>query len=458
MQEENRVCSFCLNYVYDPYEVYKANSDKVGTSICKRCMERNYLTCEECNEVGKRDNFTKSNIYNVDTGTFEVKTICKFCVAETFTKCGYCTKISKGEKVHTGWGDVCKACSMTFFEECDRCHGLCEKRFIDYLSPSDQTILKFKKLCNNCMEMYFKFRNSSPKKNETLISKRKIGERIKSTRKFGVELELMGKNSIELSKMVGGFHACIGTVGDGSISGRYGHGCEIVTPPLAGFNGEAALKDMITSVRNTSTRVDDSCGLHIHYDCSDFGDSAQEKFENLRDIAASYLILEGLIQWMLPKSRRDNRFCKNLKDRLDLASLFKTENDSYDRFMKQYYQASLNDCESRASNKYDNARYSGVNFHSYYHRGTIEIRWHQSTRDYEAITNWIAFHHHILDRIVKGDKISGETFRLLKNLPAFAMTPMAIKKHIMSLSEVFHFPDNIVEYMLESINKYKKNI
>ena len=52
--------------------------------------------------------------------------------------------------------------------------------------------------------------------------------------------------------------------------------------------------------------------------------------------------------------------------------------------------------------KYHDTRYFGVNLHSFFHAGHVEVRYHSGTINAVKILRWVNLHASVLDRIADG--------------------------------------------------------
>ena len=129
--------------------------------------------------------------------------------------------------------------------------------------------------------------------------------------------------------------------------------------------------------------VNRSCGLHVHFNSLEF---------NARQVAMIALVykkFEEMLKGMMPKSRQNSNWCRDMSlDYSELLSI-REEQDLIDRYYEMMGSYPNTD-------KYNDARYCGINIHSRYFHGTIEFRLHSGTINREKITNWIK----ILNKIV----------------------------------------------------------
>ncbi len=262
----------------------------------------------------------------------------------------------------------------------------------------------------------FKNRFSKCTDNKTLI---KIGakspsflltEGVKQT--FGVEIEV--SNGYLPHRMSYDFN--IACVRDGSIdngNGPNSGGAEYVTGVLTGDTGFNHLQDLCSELVKR-TKVNHSVGVHIH-----LGGVAFTK-QLLVNSYILYCILESEVLATLPKSRRDNAYCRPLKKfksfkialkkdtpelEEDYNSLFSHMTSGHAKFPGRGCN-SLSDHPRGAKCGYDKAtpRYCWVNYvpAMFDTRGggdkskTIEIRNHSGSTNFNKIKNWILIQMAIL--------------------------------------------------------------
>jgi hypothetical protein len=159
---------------------------------------------------------------------------------------------------------------------------------------------------------------------------------------------------------------------DGSLYG--GNGMEVVSPPITGQDGLDAVTKASAVLLDPEIAgaVNRSCGLHVHLDCSDLN------IETMKRLVTIYKDNEGLIDALLPPSRRGNTnpFAMSLKH-ADMAALKAA------RTSDQIAKAVLPRVDIYRQ------RYAKVNFKPFGSQGTIEFRQHSGTVDAEKINQWI---------------------------------------------------------------------
>ena len=95
-------------------------------------------------------------------------------------------------------------------------------------------------------------------------------------------------------------------VTDSSLSGN--NTFELVSPVLEGQNGLKELKKVCWVLDACGVKVNASCGLHIHFDAANFS------LQTWKNIAISYKHIESVIDKFMPESRRNNNYCRSLRN------------------------------------------------------------------------------------------------------------------------------------------------
>lgn len=215
-------------------------------------------------------------------------------------------------------------------------------------------------------------------------------------RTFGVEVEFTRSTSRErvAAEME------LRNINNVSI-GHYGHsapegfwkletdgscGYELISPPLSGYEGLEELKKALESLQDAGADVDNSCGVHVHHDASDFHVS------QFKLVIAAYIKFEEAIDKLVPKSRRgdNNTYCESMN---------KWYYTDYKQAMKKVKKANqISDLSTMFSN-----RYRKVNMQAYRKHGTIEFRQHSGTLKFEKIKNWILLTQGLINRAFRSE-------------------------------------------------------
>lgn len=154
-------------------------------------------------------------------------------------------------------------------------------------------------------------------------------------------------------------------VTDSSLSGN--NTFELVSPVLEGEAGLQELKKVCWVLDACGVKVNASCGLHIHFDAANFS------LQTWKNIAISYKHIESVIDKFMPESRRNNRYCRSLRE---------------------ITEQNINNAQSIIALQeiaFENTRYFKVNPQSYSRHKTIEFRQHAGSINYDKISNWVLF-------------------------------------------------------------------
>lgn len=220
-------------------------------------------------------------------------------------------------------------------------------------------------------------------------------------RKFGVEIEGYGITRLALSNMLNeaginceaeSYNHTTRTnwkvITDGSLTGT--NTFEIVSPILEGADGLEQLRKVCEILEVNNVKVNKSCGLHIHFDASQIGNT------QMKNIILNYIAYEEHIDSFLPLSRRGetNYYCQSLKSYKE-----KIKNASTIEKMISIFRG----------------RYFKLNLQSYTRHNTIEFRQHSGTVEFEKISNWIYFLHNLVSYSANNLANENPDFDSIKN-------------------------------------------
>ena len=147
------------------------------------------------------------------------------------------------------------------------------------------------------------------------------------------------------------------------------NGVEIKSPPLVGVEGFKELKKVFTLLNNNGFDVDESCGMHVHHDAPDF----LEDFSLIERLVKSWMENQEVIDTMVDPYRVNNDHCEPWEE--------------YD----------YNEIVSKQSWNYGPR--GALNISSLEYHGTIEIRQHEGTLNYEEAESWIKFGQSFIDSV-----------------------------------------------------------
>ena len=153
-------------------------------------------------------------------------------------------------------------------------------------------------------------------------------------------------------------------VTDSSLSGN--NTFELVSPILHGESGLEELEKVCWVLELCDVKVNDSCGLHVHMEAAEFD------LQTWKNLIITYKRLEGVIDNFMPRSRRNNRYCKGLSA-ITEASINRAANIG----------------QLRAA--FQNNRYHKINLEAYARHRTVEFRQHGGSTNFTKMSAWIHF-------------------------------------------------------------------
>ena len=196
-------------------------------------------------------------------------------------------------------------------------------------------------------------------------------------RKFGIEIEAYNCSRERLARelreagievVVEGYNHTTRPhwklVTDSSLNGN--DTFELVSPILVGETGLRELEKVCWVLDLCDVKVNESCGFHVHMDASDFS------IDTWKNLALSYKHIEPLIDSFMPRTRRDNRYCKSLN------ALPET------RIIRA---ATIHELQQ----VFGNSRYYKINLKAYSRHRTVEFRQHSGTINFAKMEKWIRF-------------------------------------------------------------------
>ncbi len=203
-----------------------------------------------------------------------------------------------------------------------------------------------------------------------------------SSRKFGVEIEGFGLTDRQIESVISnelglqtgdwGSHrdGCWEIKEDGSVSGD--NPFEVASPPLSGEDGLRQVREVVSALARAGAQVNRTCGLHVHVDARDL------KSVDLANVVIQYGRHESVFDAMMPVSRRNNDYCRSVRDVADTLR-------------RNILTIAVNNNTSDVVEAYAWERYHKVNLAAYLTHGTIEFRQHSGSINHEKVTNWIQF-------------------------------------------------------------------
>ena len=361
---------------------------------------------KECQGCGDSKENTTSGIIQEHEGIS--KTLCTECFYEVYDYCYSCSEVIEIDHSYSNSCNdrFCPDCFYEYHESCTECGHTMDREGGEIHWYNDYAY------CYDCKpddteSLVDRIENSIQTPNSSRIAETFV---YPIHRLVGLEVECIVPSDDE----------CIDTplywsnVGDGSIStDGEGMGVEMVSSPASGDLLLENINSIIGWRDDYSAYVNSSCGFHVHFNSLDL--SARE----VSHIAIVYQKYQKVFKSMMPNSRQSSNWCR---DSLMIPSQLRRVESEYD--LIELYYSEMGSTPS--TNKYNDARYCGMNIHSRYYHGTIEFRLHSGTINKEKITNWISILNCIILKGLEISKFSNENFKswmeLRPNLDIFGQT------------------------------------
>lgn len=378
---------------------------RIGNEFhCVTCAE-DHVECSHCNE----------KIENDEHVTIEGNIYCYDCESELFFMCEKCNETFSQDEMHSFENQcLCSDCLNEISIECYDCNERINRDEAYYSERNDECY------CENCYpsDNVQEFDSQSiDLSNNTFLN-------IKENFRFGIELEIDSDN-IDFDRIEN--NTIFGSKEDGSLD----CGSEFYSPILQGDKGYFAIKKFCGYVEGL--KVTSSAGFHLHIGAENFN------VEHLKKIYLTYAIIEKYIFAILPKSRRNNRYCKKVYNSIEKILSIENNDD-----FENVWNSEEND---------NGNRYFGLNLKALKSHETIELRYHSGTCDFDKIINWINLNFAIVNfalnntekTILKLQKITDKENLTIENLEKL-FSKMGIDQKIISFySERFSKLNNVRE-------------
>jgi hypothetical protein len=326
------------------------NPDESGNGnfacgACGRC--ESHCECTWCQNCGDEC----SDDYCSDCSNCRSCCTCVFC-AECDERCDS--------------GDRCRGCQRCSSCECNCEDQACNVRFIR--APETPTF----HAPQNAMQ-----RKGNP-----------------SPRYVSCEIEVASvKRGNRVSEVVDKWGGAI--VHDGSLPSS---GFEINTAPAGGDLFLGQISEICDALNERQAKVTDACGLHVHINAKDFD------FYSLRRLVKVYAKIEDALYQMVPASRRTSTYCKPCgRHYMETMAAGKVPKDVKIGVLQSVYhfkpdcKYGARDLQNSKRQKYHESRYNNLNVHSFFYRGTVEVRMHAGSTNTAKIQSWGMMWAHILD-------------------------------------------------------------
>ena len=330
-------CAHTDAYIAPGYQTHLGDCGRV---VCDDCWDVSGLVCDWCNS-----RFLRSDDGMIDDAC---ATLCSACANDAL-QCVCCDAYidSDRESSHSVNDDT--LCNECFYQSYTYCHGCQQPAAHDAICPD----------CEYCIECC-----DCPRSRTHIPDDVPYG-----VLTIGIEIEVNDLSYAQRREVESHYWEI---VSDSSC------GLEIKSPVLHERNFSQELRALLSDIKaDGRPPIDRRCGVHVHIGAQDMS------WQDLRKVMALWAQLEEWIYDRLAPSRRNGIMCPPtdwLASRI-LAC------DSQHEMDDIIYGGRV----PRKHEKYDDARYFGINCHSYYYRGTIEFRAHQASLNARKISYWVDF-------------------------------------------------------------------
>jgi hypothetical protein len=347
-------CNDCQHSIYTHCEkcAEKIELDAAysigGKHYCEQCYKETFLFCAGClREVEKIDTLESPN------GDY----YCPTCFSARFMSCPICnTIIHQYDSYNSPIGRICSNCFHARYGVCEGCSEIFQQSALRRTSQGWY--------CNSCEPSHPSEWDQSDYSHLN-PSYTKIG----STRKYGIELETYSCN--EWSRLNG--NTVFGAKHDPSIEGM-----EFISPIFYGDHSFEDIQDLCDYAKLNKWKVNSSCGYHLHIDVS------KENWQSLQKIALAYYLTYSAWTYFVTDNRVTNNFCgRNYYNSTEILNI--ASQSDWDYFAGK--------CD----------RFEFINWRAFFVHGSVEVRLHEGTLDYEAICNWVSIHTRFIDHILTLD-------------------------------------------------------
>lgn len=208
-------------------------------------------------------------------------------------------------------------------------------------------------------------------------------EHNKFERFVGVEIENIGPRDYDTDGKPDSFY----TSSDGSVSSsdEFYRGLEFISQPMCGDTLFSEIDKIGAWFSSEGFKINSTCGLHVHIDARDL------YYKELKGIMLVTKAFESTIFSMLPSNRHNSNWCKSMHMSVNSIKALQSDSD----FIGSWYEH----CDEYPSlDKYNDARYHGLNLHARVYLGTIEFRYHSGTNNPTKIKNWITICQSIVEK------------------------------------------------------------
>tara|TARA_R100001082_G_scaffold47827_1_gene25615 strand:+ start:2837 stop:3958 length:1122 start_codon:yes stop_codon:yes gene_type:complete len=314
-------------------------------------------------------------------------TVCDDCNGDHYYYCASCNdhnSYDSGYHVSPYGDEYCEHCFYDLYTYCEGCGEACNRDYTSYHRGYEY--------CEHCIPETSVLEVAS-----TVPSSSRVADTFTYPIKtlVGLEVECITPE-VETIDTPMYWTNC----SDGSISTNEENsmGVELVSTPASGDLLMQNIDNLMQWRDYYGGWVNHTCGFHVHFN------SIDKTPREIAHVAIVYQKYQSILKGMMPNSRQSSNWCRDSEMNVNCLRRVTEEQHLID----EYYETMGS---HPSDEKYNDARYCGLNIHSRYYHGTIEFRLHSGTINKEKITNWISILNIIIDKGVEISKFSEENFR-----------------------------------------------
>ena len=355
--------------------------------VQRRAVEKpDVIECCSCSNSVERD----------DSRLADGERYCEQCHDDNFYICTSCSESTHTDYSYFGHGEpYCEDCFYEIYENCTHCGETIDRDEVYWRDDEPY--------CSSCVpndigEMTYNLDTNRPPS----CSREAESFKFPVRRLVGIEVECLFP---EWNDTISNPKYWTST-NDGSISsGEEYEGIEMVSYPASGDLLLDSIDRLMSWSNSIEAVVNRSCGLHVHFNSLDLN------AKQVSHVAIVYSYFEEILKGMMPNSRQDSNWCKDFPIPIRVMRQIPDE----EHLIETYYDYMDS---SPTAEKYNDARYCGLNIHSRYYHGSLEFRLHSGTLNKTKIVNWIQILNKIIDMGIKLEKYTEEEYdKWIKKTP-----------------------------------------
>ena len=160
--------------------------------------------------------------------------------------------------------------------------------------------------------------------------------------------------------------------------------CEVVSPVLQ-YEDMEDLQEVVRQLRQAGAKANTSCGIHVHVD------GADHTPESLTRLMGFAIGRQDLFYEALGIGDRAGHWCKKMNRALLQA--MKSDTEKTRASLERIWYSAANDGYTGGIDHqhYNPSRYHGINFHSFFAKGTVEFRLFNGTTHAGKIKSYVQF-------------------------------------------------------------------